>query len=123
MSYLAIAREAARRYERNERTLTRSRSDFATGYERNELHEKSPHLPPLEGERLQARIIEVVTTDPDRFDRSEFDRLWARWQAHEVASGHAGKPTVAGILAKRKGVSSEKGGRPKTVYDVIGGAN
>jgi hypothetical protein len=46
------------------------------------------------------RIIEVVTIDPDRFDRDEFDRLWARWQAHEVASGHPvprpGAPWIGG---------------------------
>jgi hypothetical protein len=87
MSYLAIARDAASRYERNERSLTRSRSDSATGYERNELHEISPILRPLEAERLKVRIVEVVTIDPGQFDRAEFDRLWAMWKAHEAAGG------------------------------------
>jgi hypothetical protein len=36
---------------------------------------------------------------------------------------HAGKLVAAGILAKRKVVPSDKGGRPKTIYDVTGGVS
>ncbi len=87
MNYLALARTAADQYERNEKTLTRRSDDSATGYERNELHEKTPILAPHEAERLKVRIIEVVTADPALFDRTEYERLTARWEAHASAGG------------------------------------
>ncbi len=36
-------------------------------------------------ELLQAAIIAAVDVEPADFDRAEFDRLWARWQAVEAA--------------------------------------
>jgi hypothetical protein len=37
--------------------------------------------PALLAELLRARIIEAVTVDPGQFDRAEYDRLMARWEA------------------------------------------
>ena len=45
------------------------------------------HKPALLVELLQRRIIETVTVAPEHFDRTELDRLWARWKAHEAAGG------------------------------------
>lgn len=39
------------------------------------------HKPAIMAELLKARIIEAVTVDPARFDRAEYDRLVAQWEA------------------------------------------
>ena len=41
--------------------------------------------PALVVELLKARIIAVVTIEPDQFDRAEYERLLALWNAHEAA--------------------------------------
>jgi len=41
----------------------------------------------------------------------------------DTAERHAGKLVTAGILARRKATTSDKGGRPTTVYDVKGGVD
>lgn len=43
------------------------------------------HKPALLAELLQARIIEVVTAEPAVFNRAEYDRLTALWNAREAA--------------------------------------
>jgi hypothetical protein len=86
MSYLAIARGVVTGYERNEITPIQRRDEPVSGYERNEFVEKTPVLPPHDAEHLKAQIIEVVTVDPEHFDRTEYDALWADWSAlQEVA--------------------------------------
>lgn len=71
MTYLAIARSVV------------------TGYERDELHEKTPRLSPEDAERLKAAIVALACGPCGQFDRAEFDRLWAQWAAHEAAGGAA----------------------------------
>jgi hypothetical protein len=62
-----------------------------TRHEKNEENEKSPgaRLAAAEAERLKARIVTVVTVDPKRFDRAEYESLMARWEAHEAAGGYS----------------------------------
>lgn len=48
--------------------------------ERNESDEKSLGRNPVDVERLKAAIVAAATVEPARFDRAEFDRLWALWQ-------------------------------------------
>jgi hypothetical protein len=43
------------------------------------------HKPALLVELLQRRIIAAVDVEPAAFDRTELDRLWTRWKAHEAA--------------------------------------
>ena len=47
------------------------------------------YKPALLAELLKARIIAVVTADPAEFDRAEYERLWALWEAHEAAGDAA----------------------------------
>jgi hypothetical protein len=45
---------------------------------------RSESITPQGAEALKRAIIEVVTVDPARFDRAEYDRLTARWDAYEA---------------------------------------
>ena len=67
MNYLAIARAVV------------------TGYERNESDERSHGLSETESELLKDRIIASVAVEPAKFDRGEYERLWARWNGQDSA--------------------------------------
>jgi hypothetical protein len=59
------------------------------GDEINEENEKNPDFALLteeEVEDLKAQIVAAATVEPAVFDRTELDRLWTRWKAHEAAS-------------------------------------
>lgn len=45
------------------------------------------YKPALLAELLKARIVAAVTAEPAQFDRAEYDRLTALWNAHEAAGG------------------------------------
>ena len=94
MSYLDIARSALLAREESEISppeKTSRPSETSSVCEISEESEKSPGfgpdqsaLAPEEAERLKARIITVVTVDPEKFDRALYEELTARWNAHEA---------------------------------------
>jgi hypothetical protein len=88
MTYLDTARAVV--YETRETRKIRTDGGIAAtlGDEINEKNEKSPDsrlLTQEEVEELKAQIVAAAAVEPAEFDHSKFDRLWARWKAHEAA--------------------------------------
>jgi hypothetical protein len=63
--------------------------------------------PDLLAELLKARISAVLDVEPEQFDRAEYERLWARWKAHEAAE-QASPPLETGLFTDRPGFVSPR---------------
>jgi hypothetical protein len=81
MSYLEIARRVESRTKETKEVRDERSNDLSAGYERNELHEKSPVPGAPDAELLKARIIETLDVEPEHFNREEYDRLCVLWHA------------------------------------------
>jgi hypothetical protein len=51
--------------------------------------------PALLAELLKARIIAALDVEPADFDRTEYDRLWMLWKAHQVVGARVTGPGYA----------------------------
>jgi hypothetical protein len=90
VTYLDIARAAVYDTRETRKGGTDKPSEQSLGDEKNEGNEESRDsalLAQEDAEELKSQIIAVATVESAAFDRTEYDRLWARWKAHEAAGG------------------------------------
>ncbi len=100
MSYLDIARSALAAFEKSEESPSETEggglSEVFAGEESEESRGTDRTNFPLEAdeaERLKASIIAAVTVEPAVFDRTRYEALTARWDAHERALARRDSPS------------------------------